>query len=75
MATVTSDVEIQAIRDQLKKHIESSGETTTEIAARADVPRDFLYRFLNDSYRSAPSFEYICRVMRAIGRQIVTKQI
>ena len=75
MATITSDVEIQDIRTQLKAYIDSSGETTTEIAIRADVPRDFLYRFLNDSYKSAPSFEYICRIMRAIGLRIVTKKL
>jgi DNA-binding phage protein len=42
------------------------------VASRAGVPRDFLYRFLSDSYDSSPSFEMIARVVHAIGRKLTT---
>ena len=72
MPTTLSESELADIRDQLKKHIADTGETTTSLATRADIPRDFLYRFLNDSYKYSPSFEYISRAVGAIGRRIIT---
>lgn len=70
MPTVTSLSELDAIRDQVKAFISSNGETVTSLALKADVPRDFLSRFVNDSYKHSPSFEYVSRLVHACGKRI-----
>ncbi|WP_145078058.1 helix-turn-helix domain-containing protein [Aureliella helgolandensis] len=72
MATVTNETEINDIRDEINEFLRSNGESITALAERSGVPRDFLYRFLNDKYKYAPSFEYISRLVRAIGRRLTT---
>lgn len=66
--------EVDTVRDLVRKFIAATGETTTEIAQRAEVPRDFLYRFMSGSYRHSPKFEDVCRVMDAIGYEMVPKK-
>jgi predicted transcriptional regulator len=75
MATVLATEEVDQVRDLIRKHIDDSGESVTELSTRADVPRDFLYRFLSGSYKYAPSFEYICRIVRAIGYKMTPEKI
>lgn len=74
MPTVSSESDLQNIRAEVKSFLACSGDTITDLAAKADVPRDFLYRFINDSYKYSPSFEYISRIIHACGRRIVLKK-
>lgn len=74
MAMVIGTEEVDEIRDLIRKHIDESGESVTDLSSRADVPRDFLYRFISGSYKYAPSFEYICRVVRAIGYKMAPQK-
>lgn len=74
MPTVSSEHDLENIREEIKAFLVGSGDTITALAERADVPRDFLYRFINGSYKYSPSFEYICRVIHACGRRIVLKK-
>lgn len=66
--------EVEDIRDLIRQFIEDTGQTATEIAERASVPRDFLYRFLSGSYRHSPKFEDVCRLMDAIGYEMVPRK-
>lgn len=60
-------LELQGIRKALIAHLSASGESVSNLAVRAGVKRDFLYRFVNGTYKNAPSFETMVSVVRAIG--------
>jgi hypothetical protein len=62
--------EISQVREAIKHHLDESGEEKTEFALRAEVPRDFLYRFLSESYKSVPSYAYVSQLVRALGGRI-----
>lgn len=66
--------EVESVRDLIRKYLEATGKTVTEIAEAAEVPRDFLYRFLSGSYRHSPKFEDVCRLMDAIGYEMVPRK-
>jgi DNA-binding phage protein len=67
--------EVEQVRTLVKEYLESTGVTVTSVAEQADVPRDFLYRFLAGSYRHSPKFEDICRVLAAIGYKMTPEKI
>lgn len=70
MATISFNKDLDSIRDHIRSYLETSGETVTSFASRCDVPRDFLYRFMNENYKHSPSFEYVCRMIYACGKTI-----
>jgi predicted transcriptional regulator len=62
--------EVEQVRSIVKRYIESTGVTVTSIAADANVPRAFLYRFLSGSYEHSPKYEDICRLLSAVGYRL-----
>jgi DNA-binding phage protein len=67
--------EVEQVRTLVKNYVEKTGATVTSIAEEAEVPRDFLYRFLAGSYRHSPKYEDICRVLAAIGYRMTPEKI
>ena len=65
--------EVEQIRVLIREYIDQHHCTVTEIAATAELPRDFLYRFLSGSYQHSPKFEDICRLLDAIGYRLVPR--
>ena len=63
--------EVEQVRAIVKNYIERTGVTATSIAAEANVPRAFLYRFLSGSYEHSPKYEDICRLLDAVGYCLV----
>lgn len=67
--------EVDQVRTLVQNYVKTTGATVTSIAEEAEVPRDFLYRFLAGSYKHSPKFEDICRVMAAIGYKMTPQKI
>lgn len=63
--------EVEQVRTLVKNYVERTGVTVTSIAAEAQVPRAFLYRFLSGSYEHSPKYEDICRLLDAVGYRLV----
>ena len=66
--------EVEQIRVLVRDYVETNNCTITEIAEAASVPRAFLYRFLSGSYQHSPKFEDICRILDAVGYEMVPQR-
>lgn len=64
---------LDQLRQLVRDHQEKSSETLTELAIRAGVSRTLVYRVVNGSYDSSPSYEFVCRLCSALGLKIEFK--
>lgn len=66
--------ELDLIRAIVRKHMDATGETAGDIADRAEVPRQFLYRIMGGSYAHSPKLEDISRILEAIGYRVAIQK-
>ena len=71
MSTATVDLSsLDELRKLVRDYQAETGHSLTELASRAGVSRTLVYRVVNGSYDSSPSYEFVCRLATAMGMKI-----
>lgn len=67
MITTTQTTELEKLRKLTREYQERTGISLTQLAQEAGLSRALVYRVVNGSYESSPSFEFVCKLCSAMG--------
>lgn len=67
MITTSQTAELEKLRKLTREYQERTGVSLTQLAQEAGLSRALVYRVINGSYESSPSFDFVCKLCSAMG--------